>query len=124
MSQFHRSEFLKEFKQLFPELRKEVNAQYGLLHLEMLEFENFVNARIAEGDPVAVSTAFQLIDRVLKEGNSELKNAAAVSFLENMNFEDSRVARRWAAKLMPPLVSECYEAVRQYHANPKSRNVT
>ena len=50
MSSFHRSEFLKELKRLFPELRAQVNHQYGLLHLEMHEFEHFVNARIDVGD--------------------------------------------------------------------------
>lgn len=122
MSAFHRGEFLKELKQLFPEVRAQVNQQYGLLHLEMHEFEHFVNERVAKGDREAVAKAFQLIDRVLKEGNAELRNAAAVSFLEHMNFEDGHVARSWAAELMPPLVAECYEAVRQYHSKPQDRN--
>ena len=124
MNDFHRAEFLKELKQLFPQLRSSVNQQHGLMHLEVHEFERFVNSRIAEGDRESVAKAFQFLDRVLKNGSSELKNAVAVSFLEHMNFEDGRVARSWAARLMPPLVSECYESVRHYHANPKTRNAT
>lgn len=118
MSHFHHSEFLRELKRLFPELRAQLNQQYGLLHLEMHEFEHFVNSRITDGDRDAVLKAFQLVDRMLKEGSSELKNAAAVSFLEHINLEDGRIVRSWAAKLMPPLVSECYKAVSQYHADP------
>jgi hypothetical protein len=50
MTALHRSDFLKEAKGLFPELRDPLNREYGLLHLEMHAFCDFVRQRTDSGD--------------------------------------------------------------------------
>jgi hypothetical protein len=72
MTALHRSDFLKEAKGLFPELRDPLNRQYGLLHLEMHAFCDFVQQRIDSGDKSRVIPAFQFAERLLKNGNSDL----------------------------------------------------
>jgi hypothetical protein len=41
MEDLHRSIFPKELKSAFPQLKDDINTQYGLLHLEMHVFADF-----------------------------------------------------------------------------------
>ena len=50
MEALHRSVFLKEFKETVSQLADPINAQHGLLHLEMHVFTNFVQGAIAVSD--------------------------------------------------------------------------
>ncbi len=46
MKKTHRSIFLKQVKEAFPELVAKINSEYGLLHLEMHAFLEFVQKQI------------------------------------------------------------------------------
>jgi hypothetical protein len=124
MSSFHRSDFLKEAKLLFPELRDELNRQYGLLHLEMHVFGDFVKRKIDDEDKDVVIKAFQFTERMLKEGNPDLVSAVAVSFLEHLDFDDGKISKGWAMDLMPSLVAKQYHAIIQHNRDVRSRNAT
>ena len=112
-AKLHRAVFLREVEQLFPEIREELNQQWGLLHLEIGVFCTFVRDRIDIGDNEAVQKAFTLADKYLREGNSSMVNAITVSFLEALNLEDGRVPRAWARKLLPPTLSKRLELIDQ-----------
>ncbi len=101
MTPSHRSRFLRDLKAAFPELRDSVNRWYGLLHLEMAEFRNLVQAAIDSEDAESVKKAFRLAERHFIQGSPNLRNAIAVSFLEDLNFEDGRARRRWAWEILP-----------------------
>lgn len=101
MTPSHRSDFLRDLKAAFPDVRERVNGRHGLLHLEMSVFSDVVQAAIDSGDAVSVSKAFDLAKRHFLQGSPALRNAIAVSFLEHLHFEDGRARRKWAWDLLP-----------------------
>jgi len=117
----HRSDFLREAKTLFPSLKEDLNKQYGLLHLEMHAFCDFVQTAIDQGDRSTVAQAFNFSARLLAEGNSQLVNALTVSMLEHLNFEDGKVQRSWAQVLMPQTLAAQYRVIVEY--NQRSREL-
>jgi hypothetical protein len=72
----------------------------GLLHPQMGCFARYVQTHIDAGDRLCVTRCFALADRFLREGNSELRNAVAVSFLEHLNFADGKRKRAWAREFL------------------------
>jgi len=115
MKKTHRSIFLKEVKEVFPELRATLNAQHGLLHLEMHAFHGFVQDQIEKENKEKVIVAFQIIERYFKDGNSDLVNAIAVSFLEHLDLGLAKGNPSWAFELLPRNLCEPYEKLRKYH---------
>lgn len=115
MSRLHRSDFLREVKAAFPEMRGPLNREYGLLHLEMHAFCDFTQEIIDSGDRTKAIKCFQIADRFVCDGNSAMQNAFAVSYLEHLRFDDGKVSRSWAQELLPTAVAEVYEAVKDYH---------
>jgi hypothetical protein len=111
MKKSHRSIFLKEIKEAFPELVANINSEYGLLHLEMHAFLEFVQKQIERKNTEKVVLAFQLIERHFKYGNNALVNAIEVSFLEHLDLEKGS----WALKIMPTSLVAPYKQLRQYH---------
>jgi ribonuclease P protein component len=75
MEALHRSIFLKELKEAFPPLRDAINAQYGLLHLEVHAFTDFVQHAIADGDKETVRLSFMIAERYYNCGNADMRNA-------------------------------------------------
>src|SRR5689334_17394490 len=104
MKRLHRSIFLKELKSVFPELTKGVNAEYGLLHLEMHVFARFAQRAITDRDVDKVRLCFELADKCYKEGTVQLSNAIAVSFVEHLDFQKAQ----WAWELLDPSLKKVY----------------
>lgn len=100
----HRSPFLKEIKGTFPGLRAELNAQYGLLHLEMHVFRAFAQRAIALGSEKDVRLCFMLAEKYYKAGNHRLKNAIVVSFVEHLDLHGAP----WAWSLLGSTLREEY----------------
>jgi hypothetical protein len=123
-SELDRSVFLREAKALFPALREDLNGQYGLLHLEMHAFCDFVQRLVDSHDERGVVQAFQFAERIANTGNSALTNALAVSFLEHLNLKDGSVARSWAEALMPTSLAQQYAAAVEYLSRPSGRRAT
>lgn len=78
----------REFEQLllseFPELRDEVKELKDLYHLKMMEFVLFTERACRRGDWETVRKCLRLADKLLRDGNSEIKNAVYVSYLESL----------------------------------------
>lgn len=110
MNRLHRSEFLRELKQAFPELVADVNQQYGLLHLEVAAFRRHTQQAINNGNTNGVSCAFSLAEKYLLLGNAKLQNALGVSYVEDLEFRDQKSLRRWAWELLPATLKAEYEA--------------
>jgi hypothetical protein len=100
----HRSIFLKELKDTFPDLTTEINAQHGLLHLEMGVFANFVQRAITLGNTKDVASCFKLAEKYYRDGNDHLNNAIGVSFVEHLDLRNAR----WAWELLGPVLKTEY----------------
>jgi hypothetical protein len=99
----HRSIFLKEVKGAFPDLSAEINAQYGLLHLEGV-FADFVQRAITLGNAKDVALCFKLAEKYYRDGNDRMKNAIGVSFVEHMELGNAQ----WAWELLGPVLKREY----------------
>lgn len=115
MKKTHRSIFLKEVKEAFPELRATLNDQDGLLHLEMHAFHEFVQDQIEKENRENVSLAFQIIERHFENGNSDLVNAIGVSFLEHLDLGLTKGNQSWEFELLPKSLRQPYDELRKYH---------
>ena len=124
MTRLHRSEFLRQAKELFPDLRPALNREYGLLNLEMHVFCDFVQAAIDAGDRERVTKAFAFCGKLLAQGNSDMVNALTVSLLEHLNFEDGQKPRSWARPLMSPALAKQHQHIVQYNRERASKKVS
>jgi hypothetical protein len=106
MKPLHRSIFLKELKTLFPQLKDDVNAEYGLLHLEMRVFAKFAQRAIYDGDVDKVLLCFKLADKYHNEGTRKVSNAIVVSFVEHLDLQKAE----WAWELLTPGLKKAYLA--------------
>src|SRR5579885_887515 len=96
MVSLDRSAFLREVKEAFPQLRASLNAEHGLLHLEMHAFANFAQDAIYTGDADAVRICFMIAARYHADGNGAMQNAVVVSFLEHLDLRNAP----WAWNLL------------------------
>ncbi|MCB1838932.1 MAG: hypothetical protein KDI61_01550 [Alphaproteobacteria bacterium] len=115
MKKTHRSIFLKELKQTFPELKNEINSQYGLLHCEMHTFHQYVQDQITDNHKENVIKAFKIIEKHFLSGNKDLVTAIAVSFLEHLDLGIEKGKPSWALKFLPETLRAPYEELRKYH---------
>jgi len=115
IKRLHRTEFIADLKEAFPELQEKINREAGLLHLEMSAFTRFVQNRINAGDKDALGRALKLADHYVRYGNKKLVNAIMVSFLEHLNFEDGKVPRQWAWDFMTPALRARYHEIMTYN---------
>ena len=78
----------RKFEQLlltaFPELRDEIKDERGLEHLIMTEFVILTERACRNGDWKTVERCLRLADKLLRNGNSKIKNAVYVSYLEKL----------------------------------------
>jgi len=118
------SDFLKELKETFPQLRDELNQQDGLLILEITVFTNFVQSLINAGEKDLLLKAFHLVDKYLREGNREVVNDLGVSFLEHLNFTDGKAPRSWAMAYMPSNLRSEYDSLKRYNEKLASTSRT
>ena len=113
----HRSEFLKLFKQEFPELTNDVNAEQGLLHFEVGVLKKYDQRAIYDGDREKFLKCVQLAEAVYRKGNAALKDAIDVSFVEELEFTPSPKSNyAWAWEIMPNTLKSLYVA---FHDHPK-----
>ncbi|MDF0583341.1 DUF7674 family protein [Bradyrhizobium yuanmingense] len=104
MGDLHRSVFLKELKDSFPDLRPEIDAQHGLLNLEMHVFTDLVQRGIAARNAKEVASCFKLAEKYFRDGNDHLQNAIGFSFLEHLNLQNAQ----WAWELLGPILQREY----------------
>jgi hypothetical protein len=104
METLHRSIFLKELKDTFPRLTDEINAQYGLLHLEMHAFSGFAQCCIADNDVAKVRLCFMIAEKYCNGGNADMRTAIVVSFVEHLDLRKAQ----WAWDLLGPSLKDAY----------------
>jgi len=104
MGSLHRSIFLKEVKGTFPDLRDEINAQCGSLHLEVGVLADFVQRAITLESTRDVALCFKLAAKYYRDGNDRMKNAIGVSFIEHLRLHNAQ----WAWDLMGPILQRVY----------------
>ena len=104
METLHRSVFLKELKNTFPQLTDEINAQYGLLHLEMHIFADFAQRCVAGHEVEKVRLSFMMAEKYWAGGNADMRNAIAVSFVEHLDLRKAQ----WAWDLLGPNLKDSY----------------
>jgi hypothetical protein len=104
MENLHRSIFLKELKGAFPQLTDELNAQYGLLHLEMHVFANFAQRCVTAGDLEKARRCFMIGEKYCADGNADMRTALVVSFVEHLNLSKTP----WAWELLGPCLKNIY----------------
>lgn len=68
----------------FPELRDEIQEWHDLVHLQMMEFRILTERACARGDWETVERCLRLADELLRLGDSQIKNAVYVSYLEDL----------------------------------------
>lgn len=97
-----RSQLLKEIKEAFPEIRSEINSEEGLLHLEVGVFYQFTQKIINEGEREKVAKSFEIANRYYLGGNSKVQNAIGVSYVEGLEFKNTKKnIREWAWEIFP-----------------------
>ncbi len=101
----HRSAFLREVKEAFPELRTPINQEYGLLNLEVHVFRDFTQAAIDREDRTTARKCLLLAERFFALGNSNLRTALAVSFVEDLDLSGHRL---WAWECLSSELKEAY----------------
>jgi len=76
--------FEEELVTEFPQLRDEIKDWRGLDHLVMMEFVIFTERACRSGDWKTVERCLRLADKLVRHGNSKVKNAVYVSYLESL----------------------------------------
>jgi len=104
METLHRSIFLKELKNTFPQLTDKINAQYGLLHLEMHVFADFAQRCIAGRDMEKVKLCFVAAEKYCARGNADMRTAVIISFVEHLDLRKAQ----WAWDLLGPHLKDAY----------------
>jgi hypothetical protein len=108
MTQRDRSLLLRDLKAAFPQLTSQLNAEHGQLHFEVEVFRRFAQRAIFDGDRELAAQCFSLAATYLTEGNSAVRDAIDVSFVEPMEFGSPPNERRWAWDAFPEVLKSAY----------------
>lgn len=103
-----RSQLLREIKAAFLEITSQLNTEQRLLHFEVDVFRRFTQRAIFDGERDIAVQCFALAATYLTEGNSSVRNAMDVSFIEPMEFGSPANERRWAWEAMPEVLRSAY----------------
>lgn len=103
MNIIHRSIFLKEITELYPELRKKLNEQDGMLYFEVDVFLKFVQKCIDECKHKNTRILIGQVNRYYQNGDKALNELIRNGICENVKFEDSKkTSRSWALEYLCP----------------------
>jgi hypothetical protein len=111
------SALISGLNERFPELKDELADECwaGLLHLEVSCFARLTQMAIDDGDRDLLKRCFDFARTTFHNADDEVKNAMYVSYLEHLNFSDSKKTRRsWAFVLMLPALQQGYRDIMKY----------
>jgi hypothetical protein len=112
----HRSNLISELKREFPFLREEINREMGLLHMEVSVFRRFTQQMICEGDRAIVEQCFKIAEKYYLNGNSKMVNAIGVSYIEDLDFTDTKQNyKSWSWGYFPESLKKEYIS---FHGKP------
>jgi hypothetical protein len=107
----HRSEFLAELKSKVPELRNDLNEEQGQLHFEVDVMRKRAQLAMKSGEVDILNLLFDIALRGYENGTSALKNAIDVSFVEALDFDNTKKhSYEWAWKAMPERLKKLHIA--------------
>jgi hypothetical protein len=109
MEALHRTIFLKELQDTFPQLKDAINAQHGLLHLEVHVFADFVQHAIADGDKETARLSLMIAERYCNGGNAEMSNAIGVSFVEHLDLRKAPWAWDFLGRCLKHAYLQCID---------------
>ncbi len=110
-----RSQFLKELKSKYPEIKDELNSQEGLITFEVSAFINLVQQNIDDGNREGFRESIDLANRFYLEGNKALRNSICNGVCEDLLFEDSKKNNRsWALALLPVPLAKVRDSWRTF----------
>jgi len=102
-------EAVAEIKKTFPELRDAMNEQGSLYYNSIGVFATFTQEQINSGNREKLKECFALARNFFMNGDDDLVNAIYVSYLEHLNFDDTkRNHRSYAIAMMPPALYQGY----------------
>lgn len=103
MSKIHRSIFLKEVKDIYPEIRQKLNQQGNFFMCEVDIFLKLVQKQIDNEELSNVKCSLALVNKYFLNGNRALVEFIRNGICEDVIFEDSkRHNRSWALKYLLP----------------------
>ena len=116
MNTINSEQFIKEFAEAFPEYRIQVydNAWLNLPNLQLGMIREIADELIKIRKHDILKMLFNFFENGLKNGDNELKNSIAVSFLEHLNFKDENGIE--AYNLLPENLKQEYESVEDYNS--------
>lgn len=97
-----------------PALKAELYQDPGLFTMQMSTFARHTQHYIDSGDKKNTESCFKLAAVILRDGNSKVKNAMAVSYCESLNLHDQKKMRSWAKEIMPANLLNTYNDVNDY----------
>ena len=107
MTNVHRSVFLKELKEQYPELADKLNAQDSLFFREVAVFLEYVQEHIESEDTESVRILLQRVDRYYCNGDKALHELIRNGVCEDMRFEDTKKKNRaWALEFLSPVLTK------------------
>ena len=103
MNRIHRSIFLKELKEAYPDLKQELNTQDGLFSFEVNVFLEYIQNYIDREDIENTKILLSRVNRYFSNGNKALIESIRNGICEDVKFEDSKKHyRSWALKYLSP----------------------
>lgn len=106
----------------FPSVAATIDESFvGLLHLEMGQLANAVQAAIRDEDTATVREHFRFIDEVYRRATAEVKNAVHVSYLEPLSFDGKHGKRIKAREMLSPALQTALREVEAYNAQLHKR---
>src|SRR4051812_1140651 len=96
----------------FPAVRDDVDSSMvGLFYLEMGCFGRYVQRQIDTGNRAELVRSYELLRKLMLDGDEDVQNAVGVAILEHLLLQDGKVARRWALDAMPAVLRQCFGAL-------------
>ena len=92
----------------FPELADDIQGWRGLEHLQVMELYTFAETAVKNGKRKQVLKAVSVADQLVRKGTPKVRNAVAVSFLENV--DPKRQTGKYLFKLLTPAL------IREWHS--------
>ena len=100
-TKIHRSAFLKEIKEDYPELREDLNRQSGEIYFEINVLLTFLQQKIDDGDYEITKILLDKINRFYTNGDKLIHVHIRDGICQEVNFMDSKKTyRSWALEYL------------------------
>lgn len=106
-------EFYRDLIIRYPELKKEIEDNDGLLHVDMGVFQNFAENLCKERRLNDLRECFRWVNSLFCRSKNELLNAINVSFLEYFEYQKG-ISEEEFKKLMPEELYRGYTEIMGY----------